>query len=242
MLNTACPKLRIAGTVQDSIVDGPGIRFVIFTQGCPHHCPGCHNPQTHDFAGGYEVNSEELIQKMEENPLLSGVTFSGGEPFCQAEALVPIAEAVKAAGKHLMVYTGYLYEQLLAMKDPFVQRLLELADVLVDGPFILAERNLTLQYRGSENQRVIDLKKTKEAGEIVLYRSESDRPGAEKPHQRNGTYNSDLWYDSGRGSDGTWISYRQNRVGSIRYSGERDQRSTVVYPDLLYWYSVYDHL
>lgn len=78
MLNTACPKLRIAGTVQDSIVDGPGIRFVIFTQGCPHHCPGCHNPQTHDFAGGYEVNSEELIQKMEENPLLSGVTFSGG--------------------------------------------------------------------------------------------------------------------------------------------------------------------
>lgn len=172
MLNTVCPKLRIAGTVQDSIVDGPGIRFVIFTQGCPHHCPGCHNPQTHDFAGGYEVNSEELIQKMEENPLLSGVTFSGGEPFCQAEALVPIAEAVKAAGKHLMVYTGYLYEQLLAMKDPFVQRLLELADVLVDGPFILAERNLTLQYRGSENQRVIDLKKTKEAGEIVLYRSE----------------------------------------------------------------------
>lgn len=129
-------------------------------------------PQTHDFTGGYEVNSEELIQKMEENPLLSGVTFSGGEPFCQAEALVPIAEAVKADGKHLMVYTGYLYEQLLAMKDPFVQRLLELADVLVDGPFILAERNLTLQYRGSENQRVIDLKKTKEAGEIVLYRSE----------------------------------------------------------------------
>ena len=118
------------------------------------------------------MNSEELIQKMEENPLLSGVTFSGGEPFCQAEALVPIAEAVKSAGKHLMVYTGYLYEQLLAMKDPFVQRLLELADVLVDGPFILAERNLTLQYRGSENQRVIDLKKTKEAGEIVLYRSE----------------------------------------------------------------------
>lgn len=177
MLNTACPKLRIAGTVQDSIVDGPGIRFVIFTQGCPHHCPGCHNPQTHDFAGGYEVNSEELIQKMEENPLLSGVTFSGGEPFCQAEALVPIAEAVKAAGKHLMVYTGYLYEQLLAMKDPFVQRLLELADVLVDGPFILAERNLTLQYRGSENQRVIDLKKTKEAGEIVLYRSEYEELG-----------------------------------------------------------------
>lgn len=172
VLNTASPKLRIAGTIQDSIVDGPGIRFVIFTQGCPHHCPGCHNPQTHDFAGGYEADTEELLQKIYGNPILSGATFSGGEPFCQAEALVPIAEAVKAHGKHLMIYTGYLYEQLLAMEDPSVQKLLELADVLVDGPFILAERNLTLQYRGSENQRVIDLKKTKEAGEVVLYRSE----------------------------------------------------------------------
>lgn len=90
VLNTACPKLRIAGTVQDSIVDGPGIRFVIFTQGCPHHCPGCHNPQTHDFAGGYEVNSEELIQKMEENPLLSGVTFSGGNPSARQRRWFPL--------------------------------------------------------------------------------------------------------------------------------------------------------
>ena len=149
VLNTAFPKeLRIAGTIQDSIVDGPGIRYVIFTQGCPHHCPGCHNPQTHDFAGGHIADVEQILESIRQNLLLSGVTFSGGEPFCQAEALVPVAEAVKAMHKHLMIYTGYLYEQLLKMEEPGVQRLLELADVLVDGPFLMAERNLTLQYRG----------------------------------------------------------------------------------------------
>ncbi len=175
VINTAFPKeLRIAGTIQDSIVDGPGIRYVIFTQGCPHHCPGCHNPQTHDFAGGHIADVEQILESIRQNPLLSGVTFSGGEPFCQAEALVPVAEAVKAMHKHLMIYTGYLYEQLLKMEEPGVQRLLELADVLVDGPFLMAERNLTLQYRGSENQRVIDLAKTRAAGEIILYKSEYD--------------------------------------------------------------------
>ena len=117
---------------------------------------------------------EQILESIRQNPLLSGVTFSGGEPFCQAEALVPVAEAVKAMHKHLMIYTGYLYEQLLKMEELGVQRLLELADVLVDGPFLMAERNLTLQYRGSENQRVIDLAKTRAAGEIILYKSEYD--------------------------------------------------------------------
>lgn len=174
MSNIHCPELRIAGTVSNSIVDGPGIRFVIFTQGCPHHCPGCHNPQTHDFHGGYPADPEVLLSQIASDPILSGVTFSGGEPFCQADALVPIAEAIKARGKHLMIYTGYLYEELISKTDESVQKLLQLADVLVDGPFLLAERNLTLSYRGSENQRVIDLKKTAKAGEIVLYRSEYD--------------------------------------------------------------------
>jgi len=173
VLNTAFPKpLRIAGTIQDSIVDGPGIRYVIFTQGCPHHCPGCHNPQTHDFAGGRDADVEEILSQISGNPILSGVTFSGGEPFVQAEALVPIAEAVKSRNKNLMIYTGYLFEDLQKRQDKAVQRLLELADILVDGPFVLAERDLTLQYRGSSNQRVIDLKKTREAKKIVLYRSE----------------------------------------------------------------------
>ena len=173
MLNTAYnQKLRIAGTVNDSIVDGPGIRYTIFTQGCPHHCPGCHNPQTHDFSGGQDADVENILKEIFNNPILSGVTFSGGEPFCQAEALVPIAEAIKEKGKHLMIYTGYLLEHLQKMENAGVQRLLELADVIVDGPFILAEKNLTLSYRGSENQRVIDMVKTRKSGEVVLYRSE----------------------------------------------------------------------
>ncbi|MDE6961157.1 MAG: anaerobic ribonucleoside-triphosphate reductase activating protein [Lachnospiraceae bacterium] len=162
----------MAGVQQDSIVDGPGIRYVIFTQGCPHHCPGCHNPQTHDPEGGREADVDEILTQIGQNPLLGGVTFSGGEPFAQAEALVPVAEAVKALGKHLMIYTGYLYETLQKMEQPGVQRLLMLTDLLVDGPFLLAERDLTLAYRGSANQRVIDLEKTRRRGEVTLYQSD----------------------------------------------------------------------
>lgn len=173
VLSTPYPKpLKIAGIVQDSIVDGPGIRYVIFTQGCPHHCPGCHNPDTHDPEGGHTADVGTILDQIFDNPILSGVTFSGGEPFAQAKALVPVAEVVKANKKHLMIYTGYLYEQLLEMKNKSVKRLLELADILVDGPFILEQRDLTLQYCGSANQRVIDLAKTRQAGEIVLYKSE----------------------------------------------------------------------
>lgn len=173
MSNTPCPEmLRIAGIQQDSIVDGPGIRCVIFTQGCPHRCPGCHNPQTHDPEGGRAADVQEILTQIAGNPLASGVTFSGGEPFVQAKALVPVAEGVKKMGKHLMIYTGYLYEQLANSHEPEVQRLLMLADVLVDGPFMMEERDLTLPYRGSANQRVIDLEKTRERGEVVLFRSE----------------------------------------------------------------------
>ncbi len=178
MLSTVCNnELRIAGTIQDSIVDGPGIRYVIFTQGCPHNCKGCHNPQTHNFSGGKIADIEQIKMQIKRNPLLYGVTFSGGEPFCQAGALVPIAEAVKAMHKHLMIYTGYLYEELLEMKDSDIRRLLELADILVDGPFLIEKRDLTLQYCGSENQRVIDLAKTRERCSVVLYKSEYDDVG-----------------------------------------------------------------
>ena len=176
MLSTACKPLRIAGTVRNSIVDGPGIRYVIFTQGCPHHCPGCHNPQTHDFDGGYDANTEEILSQIQADPLLSGVTFSGGEPLLQAAALLPIAEAVKRRKKHLMIYTGFLYEELLKMQetDDALRELLALTDVLVDGPFLLERRDLTLPYCGSDNQRVIDLPQTREKGEIVLYKNPYD--------------------------------------------------------------------
>ena len=152
-------KLRISGVVPESIVDGPGIRFTVFTQGCPHHCPGCHNPQTHAFDGGQLVDVEELAAQMEENPLLTGVTFSGGEPFCQPEPLCELAALVKARGKHVMVYSGYTLEQLLEMgkTKPAVRRLLQLADTLVDGRYVEELRDLTLEFRGSSNQRIIDL-------------------------------------------------------------------------------------
>ena len=106
-------KLRIAGTVNDSIVDGPGIRFTIFTQGCPHHCEGCHNPQTHDFNGGEIVEADEIIEKIKKNPLLDGVTFSGGEPFCQAETLADIGKEIKSLGLNVITYTGYTFDESL---------------------------------------------------------------------------------------------------------------------------------
>jgi len=167
-------ELKISGTISDSIVDGPGLRYVIFTQGCPHGCPGCHNPQTHDFNGGTWADRDTILNPLKENPILSGVTFSGGEPFVQPEPLAELAREIKGMGKHLMVYSGYTYEELVKMgeRKPAVAELLSLADILVDGPFLETERDLTLQYRGSANQRVIDLKKTRDCGTVTLYRSE----------------------------------------------------------------------
>ncbi|MDO5142444.1 MAG: anaerobic ribonucleoside-triphosphate reductase activating protein [Eubacteriales bacterium] len=149
--------IRIAGTVGESIVDGPGFRFTLFTQGCPHHCPGCHNPQTHDPAGGHEVALDALLADMCKNPLVKGVTFSGGEPFCQPEPLYHLAVALKQRGKHVMAYSGYTFEQLRALPDPYVGKLLGQLDLLVDGPFLEAERNIDLRFRGSANQRILDV-------------------------------------------------------------------------------------
>ena len=162
-------KLRIAGTVGDSIVDGPGLRLTVFTQGCPHHCPGCHNPQTHDFSGGYDATVEELFAQYRENPLLRGVTLSGGEPFCQPAPLAELARLVHGAGGDVFCYTGYTYEQLLAMDDPAVASLLDEVDVLIDGPFLLAERDLTLLFRGSANQRLLDVPRSRAAGRPVWW-------------------------------------------------------------------------
>lgn len=149
------PKLRLAGIVNDSITDGPGIRLTVFMQGCPHHCPGCHNPQTWAFEGGQEVDPSEIMAQIKQNPLLSGVTFSGGEPLAQAAALLPLARQIKRQGLELAIYTGYTFEQLLRMQDQTINQLLAQADVLIDGPFIQAQRNLELNFRGSANQRVL---------------------------------------------------------------------------------------
>lgn len=153
-------KLRIAGIVRESIVDGDGIRFTLFTQGCPHHCVGCHNPDTHDFNGGYEIETHKILDEFKKNPLLSGITFSGGEPFCQAEALSCLAREIKELGKNIWVYSGYTYEELIdiSKKDKYVDSLLHECDVLVDGKFEIEKKSMLLRFRGSKNQRIIDLK------------------------------------------------------------------------------------
>lgn len=154
--------IRISGVINDSIVDGPGIRLTIFTQGCPHHCEGCHNPQTHDFDGGEDVTLESLLEKVKGNPLLDGVTFSGGEPFCQAKQLYELGLEVKKAGLNVVTYTGYLYEYLTEHADSenYYNELLSVTDYLVDGPFVLSKRNILLKFKGSSNQRIIDVKKS----------------------------------------------------------------------------------
>ena len=159
--------IRIAGITDDSIVDGPGFRFVVFTQGCPHHCPGCHNPQTHDFSGGRTETVENLFAQFQENPLLSGVTFSGGEPFCQPEPLCALAKLVHGMDKNVVCYSGWTLEQLTAKHDPATDALLNEVDILIDGPFKLELLDLELNFRGSSNQRVIDMAATRAQGKIV---------------------------------------------------------------------------
>ena len=159
--------IRIAGTIGESIVDGPGMRYIVFTQGCPHHCPGCHNPETHDFAGGTEMTTDGLLADIAKNPFIRAVTFSGGEPFCQPAPLAEIAAALKKQGYHVMSYTGYTFEELLALEDPAVRALLDQLDLLVDGRFLEAQRNIDLRFRGSENQRILDVPASLAAGQAV---------------------------------------------------------------------------
>ena len=162
-------KIRIFGTVEDSIVDGPGIRYAVFTQGCPHHCPGCHNPESHDFAGGRDADTAQIIAAMERNPLLDGVTLTGGDPLCQPEACLELARAAHRLHMNVWCYTGWTWEALQAEGDAAKLALLQEVDVLVDGPFVQAQRSLELDFCGSRNQRLIDVPKTLATGEITLW-------------------------------------------------------------------------
>lgn len=161
-------QIKVAGIVNESIVDGPGFRLAIFTQGCPHHCPGCHNPQTHDFEEGQWMDTDAIIQMARENILLDGVTFSGGEPFCQPEACAEIAGEARAAGLNVWSYSGYTFEQLLDKNDA-CRTFLQQIDVLVDGPFLIERRTLDMRFRGSSNQRLIDVQKSLACGTAVEY-------------------------------------------------------------------------
>lgn len=161
--------LRIAGIIKESIVDGPGIRLVVFTQGCRHHCVGCHNPETHSFDSGTFMETDEIIQLIKKNPLLDGITLSGGDPFEQAEACAELAVKVKKLGLNVITYTGYTFEDLVkgfSMKKGW-KELIHATDLLVDGRFVIEKRNLLLKFKGSENQRIIDVRESLSCGSAV---------------------------------------------------------------------------
>lgn len=175
--------IRLAADLTiDSIVDGPGLRAVLWTQGCKHHCPGCQNERTWDFNGGGLVPIKMVLEAIDELESQDGITFSGGDPMFQVEACNVIAEHCKKRGLNIWVYTGFTYEEImeLSKKNPLYLDFLKKIDVLVDGRFILKERDLSLLFRGSRNQRLIDIPKTLETGNIVLF-DEKKYLGEEEP-------------------------------------------------------------
>ena len=162
--------LRVAGIQKESIVDGEGYRYAIFTQGCNHQCKGCQNQDTWDFNGGKlysQSELEEVVKDIESNPMLDGITLSGGDPFYQADACAELVEAIKSKREDITVwaYTGFTWEELI--KSPEMLNLAKLCDVIVDGRYIENKRKLELEFRGSSNQRLIDVKKTIAAGKVV---------------------------------------------------------------------------
>ena len=161
--------LRISGIINESIVDGPGIRLVVFAQGCKHNCLECHNPETHSLEGGYLISIDEIVERVRKNPLLQGVTFSGGDPFEQAHIFGILAKLVKEMGLDVVTYTGYLYEKILDeiehKKD--WDMLLKHSDIIVDGKYDKTKKKSDLKFIGSANQRIIDVKKTFETNKIV---------------------------------------------------------------------------
>ena len=161
--------MRIAGFVEESIVDGPGFRIVIFFQGCAHHCYGCHTPETWDFEGGKEVSFDLIKKIIDDNPYADGITLSGGDPLYQIDASTEIAEYAKSKGLDVILYTGFLFEEVLEMTkaNQRLKDLLNNVDTLIDGPFILEQRHLSLKFRGSSNQRIIDVKKSLMQNKIV---------------------------------------------------------------------------
>lgn len=158
-------QIRIAGLVPESFVDGDGIRFAIFFQGCKRNCEGCHNPETHSLDGGKLIDTEEIISALKKNSLLDGITLTGGEPFLQIDAANELARAAKNFGLSVWCYTGYTFEEL----DGDAQKLLDNVDVLIDGEFVESLRDLELIFRGSSNQRIIDVKKSREQKKIVTW-------------------------------------------------------------------------
>ena len=160
-------KIRLFGIANDSIVDGPGLRYTIFTQGCYHKCSGCHNPKSHDMNGGYLKDINEIIAEIDENQLLDGITLSGGEPVLQIEPLIEICKAVKYRGLNIVIYSGFIFEQII--KDSRMKSLLAVFEMLIDGKFEQDKKSLSLLYRGSTNQRLINIQKSLKYEKVIEY-------------------------------------------------------------------------
>ena len=163
-------QIKIAGIVKESIVDGPGIRLVVFTQGCVHSCTGCHNPETHSFSEGYYINIHEIVEMVRKDPLLDGITLSGGDPFHQGRVSAALAKEIKKIGLNVITYTGYTFEEIMKEIDINIgwKELLYETDILIDGKFDIDKKSLLLKFRGSENQRIIDVKKSLENNNIII--------------------------------------------------------------------------
>lgn len=153
-------KINIAGIIPDSVVDGPGVRYVIFAQGCNHHCKGCHNPQTWDFSKGKSIEVKELFDHIMNSIISKRVTFSGGDPFYQVPAFAELARMLKREGFEIVAYTGFTFEQLMSDLDNDYINLLEQIDYLIDGRFEEDKKSLSLKFMGSSNQRIIDVQKS----------------------------------------------------------------------------------
>ena len=159
-------EIRLSGLIEESIVDGPGFRFVIFTQGCPKRCFMCHNAETQSMDGGYVEKLDNITKKWKGNPLLKGITISGGEPFIQPDKVLYLIKEAKKDNLDVVIYSGFYYEELVDRGNKYVLEILKLADYLIDGPFDYKLKNLNLLFRGSSNQRIIDLKQTYKTKEL----------------------------------------------------------------------------
>jgi anaerobic ribonucleoside-triphosphate reductase activating protein len=169
--------MRLSGITPESLVDGPGLRYVIFTQGCPHKCPHCHNPETWDNDAGKEYSVRQIVRLMkQQKKIKQGVTFSGGEPFLHAAELAEVARAAHQLGWDVVTYTGFTYKELIKNDDEGVKALLSESDILIDGKYVHKLRSIELRFRGSSNQRIIDLVKTRENGRVALWRKKRRKP------------------------------------------------------------------
>ena len=172
MLNDDSKLIRLAGIAENSLVNGKGLRKVFFSQGCSHHCEGCFNQHTWEFAGGRMFDMDELVQKVKDEPFLDGVTFSGGDPFQQADKFAYLAKKLHEANINIWAYTGYTFEELmkLAQTNPHIKEMINDVDVIVDGRFMKDKMSENLKYCGSSNQRVIDVKSSLNENKIILFK------------------------------------------------------------------------